>query len=657
MYTHDLVRHRKNPKSALGFSKFMQDTDFFTFSFFIFLNNMTQGRIPTELLLHITQYLTPDEKKEGLLICKQWYEVFRFGLYNTIYIENVYQLKQLFSSLVCSNQETYSHRSSLIPNGHVVRALFIYNRSYSQKPKESAIILPKVLFEQLPYLCPNLEQLDFEPETWKHVHFHPNVLHWKSMLQLPTLATMGSLSFIRYLGHGITSLSIQSEMIVDISTTQKLYCILSLVPNIRDFSILGSKATISLILTVEDIEVIHTLLPCLESFSILGDNIQMLEPSSSIENFPTAPCIKSLHWNTISIPVGWLLYVAHKYSSVRYLTLAIQHSYALERQEHMMYYTERLVRTCRQLEKFSFSSCDLSDWFHPPFLDLLLTHCTRMNNVCPILNKDNQIRYDSQLNIALQVKHVITALEIEQWRLDSRLSSTIQTLTNFIKLSHLELKCDSYHNTYDMDMLLDACPVLDSLVLIWGTLSVKENTRRCHPLRSLQLTFVAFYQHTFQYLTQRCRSLSTLHITRCKQICEMKNISTQTVMKLDMPHNSFYTIVLDGVRLDYSVESIFGSSSYIRVLCVNNKWYLHVAYNNGRSPVIYLLDDKDSEIVKNYFTKREQCTFVNSNHRLSETLSEQKLLLTSLKTNSMFGFVEIKCKHVKHFSLDGHFVS
>lgn len=632
---------------------------------------MTQTRIPIELLLNITTYLTPKEKKEGLLICKEWYEVFRFGLYNTIHIEDLCQFKLLFSSLLYPNKDTYSQRSSIIPNGHVVRTLSINDRAsipYTRNLVEGLIMLPKVLFEQLPDLCPNLERLDFEPETWKFVHYHPNVSKWrKSMVQLPTFATMGSLPFIQCLGRGIVTLSIQSEMIVDISTTQKLSCILSLAPNIKDLAILGSKTATSLILTVEDVEVIHTLLPCLESFSIRGDNIQMADPSSMIENFPTAPRIKTVHWNTISTPIGWLLYVAHKYPSVQDLTLVIRHtatppsplsSISHERQAAMMRYMEPLVRNCSQLEKLSFSSADLSEWFHASFLDQLLTHCPRMTHLCPLVNKDNQIRYDSELNVALRVKHLITGLEIEQWRLDAILPSTIRTLSNFTKLSHLELKCDSYHDSYDMDMLLDACPVLNSLVLVWGTLwTTTKRENHTHPLRFLQLTFIAFYQHTFQYLTQRCRMLSTLHITRCKQLCEMKNISTQTVMKLNMPYNSFDTIVLDGVRLDYSVASMFsGPSSYIRVLSVNNKWYHHVAYTCRKSPLIRLLDDKDTDIVKGYFSKREQCTFVNSSYRLIETLSEQKLR-SSLKTSLMFGFVEIQCKHVKYFVVDGNFAS
>jgi hypothetical protein len=676
---------------------------------------MAQAKIPTELLLHIINYLAPNDKRQGLLTCKDWYEAFRYSLYININIQNICQLKLLFKSLLSSNHYNYSqHHSAAIPNGHLMRSLVIHKKSnlYLQKMIQERVIIPRVLFEQLPDLCPNLETLDFDPETWKFICYHNSVSKWKrNMRQLPTVGTIGaSLPFLQSLGEGLVSLSIQSGMILDISTQSKLSAILRLVPNILELTIQGDVETnngrpTTLSLTMPDLELIHKLLPRLESFNIVGDNIHMPIGDAStsmldfIENLPTVVQIKTLHWNTSVTPVAWVLYVSHKYPSVQNLTLALQsqqqpahqgnnqdHFFSPQhhptKEEEAFLYT-RLIQKCRHLEKISLSCSTLNDWFNSAFFEIL-TRSSCIKQVCPIMQNGNQIKYDSELALALQpnIRSLITALEIEQWRLDIKLPCTLDLLKNFTKLVYLELKCDSYHGEYNVETLLDSCPHLKNLTLEWGTLStpLPQNPGDIgfspplpHPLQTLNITYVAFSPDIFYYFSKRCRLLSRLLITKCKQLCEMKNASSQTLIKMDMPYNNFDLIMIDGVRLDYSNASMFysGLSSYIRLAVIQDhintagassatetaeKWYQHVAYaaSNKKAPIAQLLSDEDTEVTQDYFSKREQCTFVNNNHQYLETLGEEQKISNALRTSLVFGVIKIKCKSLQNFVLDGN---
>ncbi|KAG2204532.1 hypothetical protein INT47_012591 [Mucor saturninus] len=524
------------------------------------------------------------------------------------------------------------------------------------------IIIPRLLFEQLPDLCPNMETLDFDPETWKSVCFNMNVSQWIHIRQLPTLSTKGpSLPFLHCLGSGLSSLSIQSEMILDISTQNKLFSLLSLVPRITEFTIKGNRGTsnvtpTTLYLSLEDIELIHKLLPCLESFTITGNNIEMpIGELFNIENFPTAHRIKTLHWNTRLMPVTWLLFVTHKYSRVQDLVLAVQNhipniSFPQLTEENALYI--QLVQKCRHLKKISLSSPLLNDWFNASFLEDLV-HLPHIQEVGPIVQKGNRIKFDTELALAAlpENRRLITALEIEQWRLDMKLSCTLNTLRNFTKLAYLELKCDSYNDKYDLENLLDSCPRLENLVLEWGTLLLTDQSRKRHPLKSLCITYVAFEPTVFQYLSNKCRSLSTLLITKCKQLCELQNVSTQTVIQIDMPQNNFELILMDGIRLDYSNANVFyrGLSSYARVVSIQQsdmpvKWYQHVEYtsSNRKVPISQLLNDKDEKVTQDYFSQREQYSFVNNHEE-------------EAKTNMEFGYIKIKCQSLRNFVLDGNF--
>lgn len=615
---------------------------------------MGQKNIPTELLLQIINNLNPSEKRQGLLICREWYKVFRYSLYYSIHVQNLCQLKLLFRTLSSTN-------------GNLVRHLSIGKRTNLslQKLVQDKVIIPRLLFEQLPDLCPNLESLDFDPETWKYICYHMNVAKWKrNIRQLPTLSTIGpSLPFLQCLGAGLSSLSIQSRMILDISTRNKLFSILSLVPRITEFTIQGdldynSVTPTILYLNIEDIELIHKVLPCLESFTIIGNNIQMpIGEIFTIENFPTAFRIKKLHWNTLLMPVTWLHYVAHKYQYVQDLTLAVQNYIPnisfpqVGGEEESLLYT-RLIKKCRHLEKISLSCPLLNDWFNASFFESLI-NLPYIQEVGPIVQKGNRIKFDAELSLAALPRHLITALEIEQWRLEMKLPCTLNLLKNFTKLAYLELKCDSYNDEYNIENLLESCPRLESLVLEWGAISLANPTTKRHPLKSLCITYVAFEPGVFHYLSNKCRSLSTLLITKCKQLCEIQDVSTQTVIQLDMPYNKFDLIMMDGIRLDYSNANMFfqGLSSYARVVSIheNNmqaKWHQHVGYiaNNRKVPISQAMNEKDTEIAQTYFSKREQCSFVH-NH------AEE----TVFKDNLEFGYIKIKCQSLRNFILDGNF--
>ncbi|GAN02394.1 hypothetical protein MAM1_0021d01837 [Mucor ambiguus] len=624
--------------------------------------------LPIEILVQIVNYLTPQEKQNGLLICQDWYNVFRYGLYHSISIKTVNQLEKLLKSLLQSSL------ISAVPNGHLVKSLFIQKKTVAclEKMIQERLIIPRFLLEQLPDLCPNLEVLDFDPETWKFVCYHSNVSKWNYMRQLPTLASLGAnLPILKDLGKGLRSLSIQSNMIVDISTQGRLVCILSLVPNISQLTIQGDKES-TLNLTLNDMETIHKLIPGLRSLDIVGDNIQLhtmsdeKETISKVNSFPTAPLVMSLRINTRLTPVMWLYYVAHKYPQLKHLNIDVHYdtTNSMETFQVEKALLLNLVSTCRHLEIIELSCPVLSHWFNISFFETLKgNQC--IQEIKPMARRNSQIKSDADFIFALeQGKDLLTALEIEQWRLDAKLPCTLQRLRSFTKIAYLELRCDSYHDEYQINTLLESCPVLETLVLEWGSLITPSHSvwkRRRHPLKSLSMTFASFSTKLFDYLSFSCPHVSTISLTKCKQLCLINNLASQTVIELNLPNHHLDCLVLDGVRLDYSSASMFyhGLSSYIRLASVQTTgdtvWYHHVGYkaSDHKLPILAPLDGNDSQITQAYFDKRESSQVVRSSKSFLENLSEQKVA-NLLKTNLMFGYIRINCKSVDQFYLDGN---
>jgi hypothetical protein len=632
--------------------------------------------LPTELLMQIVTYLGPNEKSIGLLICRDWYEVFRYSLYSTIDIRDLCQLKLFFESLLVASFK------NTMPNGYLIKHLFIQKRKSicSQKLKQEQVIIPRQFFEKLPDLCPHLEKLDFDPETWKFVCFNTNILKWKRIQQLPTLANLGAtLPFLHCLGGDLTALSIQSSMIVNISTQARLVSILSLSPNVEEFSIIGDEdnARPMLNLTIDDIEAIHELLPRLKSLNITGDNIQMIISDSDevlqhISLLPTVSNLESLNWNTRLIPTTWLFYVAHKYPSLRHLTIDVQHDRepTLSATRDYMQFEKalllNLVEKCPYLLTIALSCPILEHWLNPSFFETLnKNQC--IQSVMPLIEKSNQIQGDTEFRLARQYgHHLLTALEIEQWRFDDKLPATLQYLASFTQLNYLEIKCDSYHDEYNMELVLDSCPILETFVVEWGTFSVQtmESKMKHHPLKTLNATFVAFTPQLFQYLSQRCQSLTNLFLAKCKQLCQINDMASQTVVEISMPSNTFHCIVIDGVRLDYSSASMFhhGLSSYVRIASIktmipqDDQWYHHTSYqaNARKFPLMQKLDEYETTVAKCYFVRREKCAFVNSNKHFLRRIAELKVN-NALKTGLMFGYVKIHCKALENFVVDGNF--
>ncbi|CAO3649895.1 unnamed protein product [Mucor fragilis] len=537
---------------------------------------------------------------------------------------------------------------------------------------QERLIVPRFLLEQLPDLCPNLEVLNFDPETWKFVCYHSNVSKWSHLRQLPTLASLGAnLPILKDLGKGLRSLSIQSNMIVDISTQGRLVSILSLVPHISQLTIQGDKES-TLNLTLNDMEIIHKLLPSLSSLEIVGDNIQLHTMSDEREminktsRFPTAPQVATLRIDTRLTPVTWLYYVAHKYPRLKHLNIDVHYdtSNSMEDFRVEKALLLHLIHKCRHLEIIELSCPVLGHWFNASFFETLKGHQC-IQEIKPIARRNGQIKFDADFSFALeQGKDILTGLEIEQWRLDAKLPCTLQRLRSFTKLAYLELKCDSYHDEYQINTLLESCPVLETLVLEWGSLVTPCQSvwkKRRHPLKSLSMTFASFSTDLFDYLSLSCPHVSTISLAKCKQLCLINNLASQTVIELNLPNHHLDCLVLDGVRLDYSSASMFyhGLSSYIRLASVHTTqdtiWHHHIGYkaNNRKLPILASLDANDAYITRAYFDKRESSQVVHSSKSFLENLSEQKVD-NLLKTNLMFGYVRINCKSIDQFCLDGN---
>ncbi|KAI8378194.1 hypothetical protein EDC96DRAFT_571169 [Choanephora cucurbitarum] len=626
--------------------------------------------LPIEILMQIASHLNPSDKKAVLSTCHDWHEIFRNSLYTTVIIKSFDQFKKLHEALQTS------YHKSLIPNGHIIKHLSVQPRKptcFQKKWPEPE--LPYSLLESLPQLCPYLESLDFDPTSWKMCVSYCTLDSWKHMRKIPAITCLNEAFLsLQYLGSTLASITVQSRILVDVSTSNRLSSIFSMTPCLEELTIQGEQSEGPILkLKFQDMELLHHLLPKLTRLSIIGSSIEMPICSSKlmaqqIMARSNASELRYLDWETRHIPSTWLLYIARKYPHLRHLQLDVHYnsqeiSNGTPQVEELFL---NLVDKCRHIETLALSCPTLSHWLTIPFLKSLKNNQC-VSQICFPIQKSNQIKHGAELEfIAEHISQFTTMLEVDQWRFNSNISHTFRLLENFHKLSYLKIKCDSYHTEYDLQHLLDSCPALETLVLEWGTLYVPSPlsyygcTKR-YNLRELYVTFIAFETHFSNFLSRTCQSLKVLSMTKCKQLCDIKDMASQTTVYIDMPNHEFETIVLDGIRLDYSSANMFysGLSSYIRLAYVQTRddaiWQQHKttqdADNDGS--LIEKLTPRDALAIQAYFDERKQHSFVNTSKDLLKGLYEQKIDNT-LKTNLMFGYVDIRCKSLQNFLFSGN---
>jgi hypothetical protein len=603
--------------------------------------------LPTELIIQISHYLSVNDKRTGLLVCHDWYEAFRLGLYHEIRIKNIKQLHLLLYSL---NNNTHP-----IPHGQLVKRLYI-NKQPDQKmtKTEEGMVLCQDLFKQLPLLCPYLEVLDFDPASWNCIGYIPEMKNtWsRSMRQLPTLSHLGAvLPFLTNIGKHLTHMSISSGMTLGDDDEDGLDSLLESVPNLTHLEIKPLDTHLHpFIITLEDMETIHRLVSSLKSLKITGNNIQI--PAIDLETVDLDALIpfesiETLHIHIPQLDTTWLLYVSQKYPHVKDLVLNLYYSID-PRYDYSILYTS-LLSKCNYIQYLQLGAPDICHWLNPSVLNTIVERsCIR--ELAPLKGED-QIKTDQELKTAAEYgRNVLTALYIEQWRLDTKMRDTVRLLYAFSKLTHLEFRCDSYNDEYRLVDILDSCANLKHLSLEWGTVTtpLEEYIYRNYPLESIAMTYVAFGDTFFsQFLSNHCPSLNQISLSKCKQLCVMNNVKTQTLIEINMPHHHLTNVSIHNVRLEYSSASLFyhNATNYIRILELKEKdtvWYHHVGYSNRRHPLMNTLDRVDQMAIHHYL----------SNPSLIQ-LSQQKWG-DALKTDLMFGHITLECQSIQHLFLDGN---
>ncbi|KAI8879821.1 hypothetical protein K501DRAFT_256137 [Backusella circina FSU 941] len=407
-------------------------------------------------------------------------------------------------------------------------------------------------------------------------------------------------------------------------------------------------------------ETIHRLTPYLQSLKITGNNIQMpaIDIDSTIPALDTlipSESIETLHFDIPQLDITWLLYVSQKYPYVKDLVLNLNYptDNDVPQLDYPLLYTS-LLSKCNYIQYLQLGSPDICHWLNPTVLKTM-TDRSCIRELTPAKGDHHQIKTDQELRTAVEYgRYMLTGLSIEQWRLDSKMTETIRLLYAFTKLTHLELRCDSYNDEYRLVDILDACTNLKYLSLEWGTIVTPPEEyiyKRNYPLDSLSMTYVAFDDTFFsQFISTHCPSLTHISLLKCKQLCIMNNIKTQTLIEMNMPQHQLKTVSIHHVRLEYSNASLFyhNVTNYIRILELTEKkdtmWYHHVGYtkDNRRHPLMNTLDRIDQTSIQQYL----------NNPSLIQ-LCQQKWS-DLLKTDLMFGYISLNCKSIQNVFFDGN---
>lgn len=629
-------------------------------------------RLPAEIIELIADYLPNDEQYKCLTLCRQWFESVHRAMYKVIHIKNRHQFRLLFQII-----ET---------KGHLVRQLYL---STSKSANKKVVGITSFELDQLATYCPYMEILDFDQKVWKYSKL-PSTGKWNDIRRFPAfnIEIMPSLAQIN--NYRLTELSLQGELVSTLFDQQQsaLIRLLTNVPHLQQLYLNSKQNKSHLIhVSLQDMESIHTAAPYLTDLELSGSfkfTMDYTSQSDTLEcmRYITQTCIRHLKLKA-TIPPQWIYYIARKYPQLQDFDMEVLDStmtafHTTYKKSFSQNYQQpsipsakevqslfsMLLQCCAGLRKMQIDSVAGKMYMTEAFFDTLATH-EHLKEIKMKNSTYNLVSRDQFFDLlATRGQHIITGLGTEAIGTDIHISTIVDPLSHFTKLTELVLCCGHPYFDCDINVVLSGCRQLLNLTVRSAHLMLSEQGRHSrqqqqHPLKSLHLSTVSFSAHVFAYLSQTCHALKQLSFYECDQRDDAAN-----QIHIYMPQNDFDLVSMNGIRLDsvpLQCHTWLPNARILSIETANNKRWYH-AYNGNscyhETPKIQRLNQRKSAIAEHYY----QYGWINNQKYLQKAISKNAKMQQpqgylysrtsrEWEQDLVFGSISIQCKSIKKWEL------
>ncbi|KAL0084541.1 hypothetical protein F4703DRAFT_1793908 [Phycomyces blakesleeanus] len=501
---------------------------------------MRYSDLPFEILEHVSDYLSTNDKRSCSLTCKGWRYPFQKALWRYIRVKSYSGVQKLIRSIKKSQYVSTTY-------GLSVYSLRIYGSYLGIKTSD-------IEFSELFKHLPNLRCLHLELITYKRIYTDITSSD-KIWTSLETLKIQWEYS------------SFEQEKINFFECIKA--CIM-----LRELEIRRGLRNELLYFSMNDFDNMPNNLKNLSSISVyINHNHDFLPTLDTIPN--TAPVFSvaslNINWDEIRSSRNeswniwsplWLYYLGYKYPNLRSLRLNIKpprmrvlNRDNSERTISLLRSNQNAFRHMETLDlirdqDFKLSKCILLELFIP--LRVPLRHLTLDPGPLGDLNSSYSM---DVIKVLESFSSTLQSFSARGFQLNLRDKDPSFKLYSYYPL--LTNLCINSIDVYlDFGQLLDRCVALKELQFCAGTLVINPNTttetstqqqqQQQHGLQILTLRKCSVAFEVFNYLSSRCRSLKhmTLYTLNIKGFIYEKT----GCLLLNMPHTFLKTLTIGHIQ-------------------------------------------------------------------------------------------------------------
>ncbi|KAI7868990.1 hypothetical protein BDF14DRAFT_1786662 [Spinellus fusiger] len=651
---------------------------------------MRSNSFPVEILEIIAQHLGYLDYIECVQVNTTWTILFTHLLYKHVLIKTQRQFKLFYRTLL----HTASFQSQGL--GYLVEHLTV----------ERTVGFTCQELNRLTECCPTLRSIDFNPHLWRYLHSPSKLNTLKYIERLPVLnKERNTVPLIKKLGHQLTQLQLEGVMLSKWLKDRRLGFVLHFAPNLRRLDLTGEMLIINgwnfhgPHLTLDDMELIHSTCPHMEYLRLSVVQLQSRELTKNTAFFP-ANAMRILylqdssqsHWETIS-------YFVHKYPHLEeffWTGFFLGHAghsvphYLDPQSNENLYMTMAHQWHC--LRSFIVSGIPERVWPGKRFFEALQSSGVSLTTLKLDFHKTPGDRFDGYSNFMALLnssRDTLRTLSFKAWR-GSHLSSLLCFLGQCQHLTSLSISGDTIKTVFELDLILDACPLLKSLSLSTGRLTLsgeyheKNSPEIHHHLSEISILYLILDVHDITYhLSLRCPRLSSLFISNV----ENEQVFPDCAVEINMPNHTFDSLQIKNVRCsrlhsDYERRT----SPEIALLSLSLLKRLNTILRRRDSPEIgwYRQEDNEKSVEQSmtrwYYDYKEYSdedrgddarrlyrlpldeVFEASGYGISLETWDQRFWDESIKGKKQWrqsisrGFIFIRCQDVVRLSFNGTFL-